>query len=139
MGNLNSTGNSIMYNFLEEEYGITQDTIKASGGTISYLADGETSQGLGDGQVDVAVIFGVWPKPNVQELEITPGLEVLSFGEDQMADFLSKHPEWAKAVMKAGTYKGQTNDVTSASAIAAIFCHEDADPDIMYNLVKCAW
>jgi TRAP transporter TAXI family solute receptor len=139
MGNLNSTGNMIMYNFLDEEYGITADTIKSSGGTVSYLADGETSQALGDGAVDVAIIFGVWPKPNVQELEINPGLEVLSFGEEQMADFLSKHPEWAKSVMKAGTYKGQTKDVTTASAIAAIFCHEDADTDVIYNLTKAAW
>jgi TRAP-type uncharacterized transport system substrate-binding protein len=61
-----------MLQFLEEEYGITPDTIAAAGGTVSYLADAETSQALGDQQVDVAVIFGVCPKPNVKSLKIPP-------------------------------------------------------------------
>ena len=87
----------------------------------------------------MAVIFGAYPKPNVQELELTPGLEIISFDKAKVEKFTTENPQWAAVTIPANTYKGQTQDVTAMSAIATIFCHEDADEEVIYNMVKAAW
>jgi TRAP transporter TAXI family solute receptor len=139
LGVLGGTGNQLMLDFLKAEYDITPDSIQAAGGTVSYLMDSETSQALADGQVDVAVVFGPYPKPNIQELELTPGLEVIGFDEAKVEKFTRENPQWSGIILPAGTYKGQDNDVTVMTAIATIFCHEDDDEEVIYNMTKAAW
>ena len=140
LGVAGSTGNAFFIPFLEEEYGISLDSIVAKGGAVSYLSDSEASSGLSDGQIDVFVMMGVWPKATVQEVEYSKsGVKLINMDEDKLSNYLSRHPEWARVTIPAGSYKNQTQDINAVSAFAIIACREDMDEEMVYKLTRVIW
>ncbi len=140
LGVAGSTGNAFFIPFLEEEYGVSLDSITAKGGAISYLSDSEASAGLLDGQIDVFVMMGVWPKATVQEVEYSKnGVKLLNMDEDKLSNYLSRHPEWARVTIPAGTYQNQASDINAVSAFAMIACREDMDEETIYKLTRVVW
>ncbi len=140
LGVAGSTGNAFFIPFLEEEYGVSLDNIVANGGSVSYVSDSEASSGLLDGQIDVFVMMGVWPKSTVQEVEYSKnGLKLLNMDDDKLTDYLSRHPEWARITIPAGSYQNQAADVNAVSAFAMIACRQDADEETIYKLTRVIW
>ncbi len=139
LGTNGATANAFMLPFLEEEYGFTPETIAANGGSVSYLSDSEVTTALQDGQVDIALAFGVYPKPNIQELENTPGIKLISLDEAKLDDFISKNPQWSKYRIPANSYVGQTEEIVSVAAYAIIACRENMDDELVYRLTKVMW
>ena len=139
LGTVGATANAFILPFLEEEYGFTPESIVANGGSVSYLSDSEVTTALQDGQVDIALAFGVYPKPNIQELENTPGIRLISLDEAKLDDFISKNPQWGKYKIPANSYKGQTEEVNSVAAWAIISCAKNMDEELVYRLTKTMW
>lgn len=139
LGTVGATANAFILPFLEEEYGFTPDTIAAAGGSVSYLSDSEVTTALQDGQVDIALAFGVYPKPNIQELENTPGIKLVPLDEAKLDDFITKNPQWSKYEIPANSYVGQTEAVCSVAAYAQISCSEKLDEELVYRITKTLW
>jgi len=140
LGIAGSTGNAFIVPFLEEEYGISLDSIVANGGAISYISDSEAPAALLDGQIDVFILMGVWPKPTVQEVEYSKnGIKLIDMDEDKLTNYLSHHPEWARTTIPAGSYTGQDKDINAVSAFAIIACNETADEEMVYKLTRVIW
>lgn len=140
LGIAGSTGNAFIIPFLEEEYGISLDSVVANGGSVSYISDSEAPAALMDGQIDVFVLMGVWPKPTVQEVEYSKnGIKLIDMDEDKLDNYLSRHPEWAKTTIPAGSYTGQEQDINAVSAYAIISCNESADEEMIYKLTRVIW
>lgn len=140
LGIAGSTGNAFIIPFLEEEYGISLDSVVANGGSVSYISDSEAPAALLDGQIDVFVLMGVWPKPTVQEVEYSKnGIKLIDMDEDKLDNYLSRHPEWAKTTIPAGSYTGQEKDINAVSAFAIISCNENADEEMIYKITRVIW
>lgn len=138
-GAIGSTGNEFILNFLDEEYGITPESIVANGGAVSYLAESEIASALSDGQVDAITLFGVCPKPNIAELEQTPGLAMIQLDAEKLLHFLGNHPQWASYTIPAGTIKGQMEDINSVAAYTIISCQAGLDEELVYGLTRVIW
>ncbi|MCM0707771.1 TAXI family TRAP transporter solute-binding subunit [Faecalicatena sp. BF-R-105] len=138
-GTVGATANAFIIPYLEEEYGITPESIAANGGSVSYLSDSEVTTALQDGQVDIALAFGIYPKPNIQEIENTPGIRLIPLDEAKLDDFISKNPQWSKYYIPANSYVGQTEQVCSVAAYAIISCSNKLDEELVYNLTKVMW
>lgn len=89
---------------------------------------------LKNGQIDGFVTAGSWPAPNVIEAAASTGVSVLSLSEEQIAQ--SKR---SKLVIPAGTYAGQSDDITTTSLPVAAFTTTAMSDDAAYALTKTFW
>lgn len=89
---------------------------------------------LKNGQIDGFVTAGSWPAPNVIEAAASTGVKVLSLSDDQISK--SKR---AKLVIPAGTYAGQSEDITTTSLPVVAYTTTAMDDDTAYALTKTFW
>lgn len=101
------------------------------------LADVELSNAvpaLKNGQIDGFVTAGSFPAPNVIEAAASTGVKVLSLNDEQIAK-----TKRAKLVIPAGTYAGQTEDITTTSLPVVAFTTTAMSDDAAYALTKTYW
>lgn len=101
------------------------------------LADVELSNAvpaLKNGQIDGFVTAGSFPAPNVIEAAASTGVKVLSLTDEQIAK-----TKRAKLVIPAGTYSGQTEDITTTSLPVVAFTTTAMSDDAAYALTKTYW
>ncbi len=101
------------------------------------LADVELSNAvpaLKNGQIDGFVTAGSFPAPNVIEAAASTGVSVLSLTDDQI-----KLTKRAKLVIPAGTYAGQTEDITTTSLPVVAFTTTAMSDEAAYQLTKTYW
>jgi TRAP transporter TAXI family solute receptor len=101
------------------------------------LAESELSNAVGalkNGQIDGFVTAGSYPAPNVIEAAASTGVTVLSLDADQIAK--SKR---TKLIIPAGTYAGQTEDITTTSLPVVAYTTIKMDDDTAYSLTKTYW
>ncbi|MCY0096028.1 TAXI family TRAP transporter solute-binding subunit [Hoeflea ulvae] len=89
---------------------------------------------LKNGQIDGFVTAGSWPAPNVIEAAASTDVVVLSLSDEQITE-----TKRAKLVIPAGTYSGQTADITTTSLPVAAFTTTAMSDDAAYQLTKTFW
>lgn len=89
---------------------------------------------LKNGQIDGFVTAGSYPAPNVIEAAAGTGVTVLSLTDEQIAT--SKR---TKLVIPAGTYAGQTDDITTTSLPVVAYTTTQMDDATAYALTKTYW
>ncbi|MCI8961244.1 MAG: TAXI family TRAP transporter solute-binding subunit [Lachnospiraceae bacterium] len=137
-GAVGSALNVFLEDYLEAMYQITPESIVANGGSISYMSDSEMSAAMADGTIDVGFALGTYPKTSLQELENSPGLRLIRFGED-LDKYLETNPGWGKFSIPAGTYAGQEEDYETATSWAIMSVASDLDEELVYRLTRVAW
>ena len=101
------------------------------------LASAELSNAvaaLKNGQIDAFVTAGSWPAPNVIEAAAGLDVKVLSLSDDQIAKTGRD-----LAVIPAGTYNGQTDDIHTSSLSVIAYAATAMDDDTAYALTKTYW
>ncbi len=101
------------------------------------IADVELSNAvaaLKNGQIDGFVTAGSWPAPNVIEAAASAKVSVLSLSDDEIAQ-----TKRTKLVIPAGTYAGQTGDITTTSLPVVAYATTQMDDDTAYQLTKTFW
>ena len=137
-GAVGSALNVFLEDYLKVMYDITPESIVANGGSISYMSDSEMSSAMADGTIDVGFALGTYPKTSLQELENSPGLRLISFGED-LDKYLETNPGWGKFSIPAGTYVGQDTDYETATSWAIMSIASDMDEELVYRLTRVTW
>ena len=101
------------------------------------IADAELSNAvaaLKNGQIDGFVTAGSWPAPNVIEAAASTPVTVLSMTPDQVAA-----TKRTSLTIPAGTYAGQTADITTTSLPVVAYTTTQMDEDTAYALTKTFW
>lgn len=101
------------------------------------VADSELSNAvnaLKNGQIDGFVTAGSFPAPNVIEAAASTGVTVLSLDDEQIA--ASKR---TRLTIPAGTYTGQSEDITTTSLPVVAYSTTKMDDDTAYVLTKTYW
>ncbi|WP_295316651.1 TAXI family TRAP transporter solute-binding subunit [Roseobacter sp.] len=101
------------------------------------VADSELSNAvnaLKNGQIDGFVTAGSWPAPNVIEAAASTGVKVLSLDDAQID--MSKR---TRLTIPAGTYAGQSEDITTTSLPVVAYTTSKMDDDTAYLLTKTYW
>ena len=89
---------------------------------------------LKNGQIDGFVTAGSYPAPNVIEAAASAGARVLSLSDEQIK--LSKR---TRLEIPAGTYAGQSSEITTTSLPVVAFATTSMDDATAYALTKTFW
>ena len=133
-----SLGEVFATDYLKTMYGVTPESITANGGSVSYMSDSEMTSAISDGIVDVGMCIGPYPKTSIQEIENSPGLRLVEFGDD-LDKYLSGVTGWTKFEIPAETYIGQTEPYETATSWACAAVADSMNEELVYRLTKITW
>ncbi len=109
--------------------GLTEADIKPQ-----YQSFADSADALKDGKIDAAFIVAGAPTPAITELAMTKDAYLVPI-DGAVADSLMKScPFYTTYVIPAGTYKGQTEDVTTITVKATLIVSASASEDDVYKL-----
>lgn len=102
-------------------YNISTDLIETE-----YLSYKDAAEALEKGEIDAFFCTASFPTTSVAELAKSMDIRILSID----ADTLCNDDLYKKCVIKAGTYNGQTEDITTISVTAILVASDSLDKDI---------
>lgn len=101
--------------------------------TLNYS---EQVSAMKDGSLDVGFFAAAPRNASVMELAATRPIRVLGLDPDKAREFGRAHPYWTPLALPAGTYPGQSGEVLMPAFYTTLVATKDADPGLVYSLVK---
>jgi TRAP transporter TAXI family solute receptor len=114
-----------------EAYGMTLDDMKAQ--RIS-LADAFDQ--IKDGNIDAVFETSGAPGAGFLDLAHTRDMVLLPVDKEHAEKIIKKFPFFSPAVFKAGTYRGQDQDIPTLAERPMLIVSKDLPTDLVYNLTK---
>ena len=117
------------------------DVLTAGGLTVEdikpqYLSFADSADGLKDGKIDAAFIVAGAPTAAISELCTTNSAYLVPIDGQVAQTLMEASPFYTTYTIAAGTYAGQTEDVTTVTVKATLIVSADASEDDVYNLTK---
>ncbi len=109
--------------------GLTENDIKAQ-----YQSFADSADALKDGKIDAAFIVAGAPTPAITELCTTNDAYLVPIDGAVADKIMADCPYYTLYTIPAGTYEGQTADVTTITVKATLIVDADASEDDVYNL-----
>ena len=112
-----------------QAYGLTSNML-----TVQNMTYGEASKALGDGSIDAMFCTAGAPAQVITDLSGTTPVSLVPI-EGQQSDLLTgAYGFYAKAVIPAGTYKGQDSDVTTLAVMSVLLASDKTPADKIYTI-----
>ncbi len=102
-----------------------------------YLPPSDQVSSMKDGNLDTFGYFSGLPLSVIVDLASVRDVEFINaadFGKD--FNFSQKYPFYVEAIIPAGTYKGQEEDVRTYANLTYILAHKDVSEDVVYDFLK---
>ena len=130
---IGSAGSGVYFNAMDflAAYDMTEADINPQ-----YLSFGDSAESLKDGKIDAAFVVAGAPTPAVVDLATTKGCFLVSLDDEHVEKLQAISAAYAKSVIPAGTYNGQTSDVTTVAVGAVILARNDIPENAIYALVS---
>ena len=128
---IGAPGSGVYFNAIDvlTAAGLSETDIKAQ-----YLSFGDSTDGLKDGKIDAAFIVAGAPTPAITELCTTNNAYLVPI-DGAIADALfASNPFYTAYAIPAGTYAGQTEDITTVTVKATLIVSADASEQDVYDL-----
>ena len=128
---IGAPGSGVYFNAIDVlgAAGLTENDIKAQ-----YLSFADSTDGLKDGKIDAAFIVAGAPTPAITELCTTNDAYLVPI-DGAVADTLfANNPFYTAYAIPAGTYEGQTEDITTVTIKATLIVSADASEQDVYDL-----
>jgi TRAP transporter TAXI family solute receptor len=119
-----------------QAHGITFDSIKKNGGSISYVGYSDSAALMQDGHSDCYMAVTSCPQSTIISLNFQPGVRFLPVDKAHMDKVLEMEPGLMATKIPAGAYKGLEADVPAVGTVTAIVIHKDVSDDLAYKIVK---
>lgn len=128
---IGAAGSGVYFNAIDVLgcYGLTEADI-----IPTYQGFGDSANALKDGQIDAAFVVSGAPTNAIAELSTTKTAYLVSIEDANIDKLLQASPYYAKTVIPAGTYNGQTEDVSTVAVGAVILARNDIPEDAIYAL-----
>lgn len=107
-----------------------------NGFKASFVGFTEAVDLMRNKQMDGAWIMAGIPTSAVSELCATADAKVVPIDEELISKLSTEFPWYARAVIPAGTYEGQTEDVVTTGVTITICIDASVPDDIAYDLAK---
>ena len=111
--------------------GMTVDDIKPQ-----YQSFAESTDALKDGKIDAAFIVAGAPTPAISELCATNSAYLVPIDGDVAKAMMDASPFYTVYTIPAGTYNGQTEDVSTVTVKATLIVDANASEEDVYNITK---
>jgi len=113
-----------------EAAGLTYNDIK-----VQYLSFGESASNMKDGNIDAAFNTAGIPTAAVQDLSVSRKMVLVPIDGQIAAKLMAKYPFYALQIAPAGTYQGQTKDVTTVSVKSMLAVSSKLPADLVYQML----
>ncbi|MDY4490189.1 MAG: TAXI family TRAP transporter solute-binding subunit [Candidatus Faecousia sp.] len=130
---IGAPGSGVYFNAMDvlAAAGLTENDIKAQ-----YQSFADSTDALKDGKIDAAFIVAGAPTAAITELCTTNSAYLVPIDGDIAAKLMADCAFYTSYVIPAGTYAGQTEDVTTVTVKATLIVAASASEDDVYNLTK---
>ncbi len=106
---------------------------------LKYMGYTPSAQALQNGRISGMNIPAGPPASAITQAYAAMGsknLAILEFSDGQLESVNALYTVWRRAILKAGTYPGQTEDLELISQPNLLVVHEDISEDDVYRIVK---
>ena len=130
---IGAPGSGVYFNAMDvlTAAGLSEDDIKPQ-----YQSFADSTDALKDGKIDAAFIVAGAPTAAITELCTTNSAYLVPIDGDIAAKLMADCAFYTTYVIPAGTYAGQTEDVTTVTVKATLIVAASASEDDVYNLTK---
>ncbi len=130
---IGAPGSGVYFNAVDvlAAAGLTVDDINAQ-----YQSFADSTDALKDGKIDAAFIVAGAPTAAITELCTTNDAYLVPIDGEIADTLLASSPYYTAYTIPAGTYTGQTEDVTTVTVKATLIVSADASEEDVYNLTK---
>ncbi len=122
--------------FALSRYGTTPD---AYFGQATRLTSREQAQALCDGKIDAFFYTTGITASSITEATNTCDASIVNWNDETTDAMIAEFPYYAKSVIPAETYRGQSDEVTTWGLSATLVASANADEDVVYNMVKAVF
>lgn len=113
-----------------EAAGLTYSDIR-----VQYLSFGESASNMKDGNIDAAFNTAGIPTAAVQDLSVSRKMILVPIDGQIAAKLMAKYPFYALQIVPAGTYQGQTKDVTTVAVKSMLAVSSKLPADLVYQML----
>jgi TRAP transporter TAXI family solute receptor len=110
-------------------YGLSEDLVQAK-----YLSFSDSAEEMSEGKLDAFFCTAGAPTTAVEELAREKKIRVLSLDAESMEKVMQLHDGYTTCVIPAGTYDGQTEDVTTLGVKAVLIASNELASDRVEKL-----
>jgi len=130
---IGAPGSGVYFNAVDvlNAAGLTEDDIDAQ-----YQSFADSTDALKDGKIDAAFIVAGPPTPAITELCTTNDAYLVPIDGAVAEKLMADCPFYTTYAIPAGTYNGQTEDVTTVTVKATLIVSASAKEDDVYKLTK---
>ena len=130
---IGAPGSGVYFNAMDvlEAAGLGEDDI-----IPQYQSFADSTDALKDGKIDAAFIVAGAPTAAITELCTTNNAYLVPIDGEVADKLMESSPFYTTYTIPAGTYAGQTEDVTTVTVKATLIVSADASEEDVYNLVK---
>ena len=130
---IGAPGSGVYFNAVDilAAAGLTENDIQPQ-----YQSFGDSADALKDGKIDAAFIVAGAPTPAIQELCTTTSAYLVPIDGDIAASLMETSPYYTTYEIPAGTYEGQTENVTTVTVKATLIVSTSASEEDVYNITK---
>jgi TRAP transporter TAXI family solute receptor len=132
-------GSTAAFEHILKEYGLSFEKIRETGGKVNFVGWSEGVLLMQDRHVVAMLTAQAIPAPLIQEVETSYPLRVLGVEPKILDELISKYPGYVKLLIKAGTYKGQKEDVWVLGSSNLLICKESLPEDLVYQITKAIY
>lgn len=128
---IGAPGSGVYFNAIDvlTAAGLTENDIKAQ-----YQSFADSTDALKDGKIDAAFIVAGAPTPAITELCTTNDAWLVPIDGEIADKLMASCPFYTAYEIPAGTYEGQSENVTTVTVKATLIISADASEDDVYNL-----
>ena len=134
-GKVGFTGTAIAELVLKA-YGLTYKSIKAAGGSVSFVGYSDSAALMKDGHSDCYMAVTSCPQSTIIDLVFRPGVRFLPITPEYQKKVRELEPGLMPTVIPAGSYKGQDKDISTVGTVTSIVISKNVPDDMAYNIVK---
>ena len=128
---IGAPGSGVYFNAIDvlNAAGLTEEDIKPQ-----YLSFADSTDGLKDGKIDAAFIVSGAPTTAITELCTTNEAYLVPIDGEVAENLFASNPFYTAYAIPAGTYEGQTEDITTVTVKATLIVSADASEQDVYDL-----
>ncbi|MBW1696553.1 MAG: TAXI family TRAP transporter solute-binding subunit [Deltaproteobacteria bacterium] len=137
-GKVGFTGTAIAEIVLKA-YGISFDSIKKNGGSVSFVGYADSAALMKDGHSDCFMAVTSCPQATLIDLNFRPGIRFLGIDDEHIKKIRQLEPGLMPTVIPKTAYKGMTEDVPTVGTVTNIIVSADLSEDLVYQIVKAIY
>jgi TRAP transporter TAXI family solute receptor len=118
-------------------YGLSPEIIGKNGGSVTTVAWGDAVDMFSDGNLDALIWETSYPAAAIVNAQAGgKEFDFVQMDPAKMQEFMSTYPGWVKVNVPAGTYAGQTEDVTCMGTYMAYYVDKDVPDEVAYKITE---